>query len=85
MACDQTVWFNLEHSLTKRLEWPTGLRRCERIGWFSVRNLLDTRPGLGTQSRFEAPGDLRVETKNNAVINVGVSEAAPSIMAHSYQ
>ena len=78
MACDQTVWFNLEHSsLTKRLEWPRGLRRCERIGWFPVRNLLDTRPGLGTQSRFEAPGDLRVETKNNAVINVGLVRLSP--------
>ena len=32
-----------------------------RIGRFPFRTLLGTRPGLGTQPRYEAPGDLRVE------------------------
>ena len=32
-----------------------------RIGRFLVQNPLGTRPGLGTQPRYEAPGDLRFE------------------------
>ena len=31
-----------------------------RIGRFSVQTLLDTPPGLGTQPRYEAPGDPQV-------------------------
>ena len=32
-----------------------------RIGRFPVQNPLGAQPGLGTQPRYEAPGDLRVE------------------------
>ena len=32
-----------------------------RIGRFPVQTPLGARPGLGTQPRYEAPGDLRVE------------------------
>ena len=42
-------------------EWPSGLRRCSRIGRFPVQTPLGARPGLGTQPRYEAPGDLRAE------------------------
>ena len=42
-----------------------------RIGRFPVQTLLGARPGLGTQPRYEAPGDLRVENVKNAVINIG--------------
>ena len=41
-----------------RGEWPSGLRHCDQN---MVQNPLGTRLGLGTQPRFEAPGDLRVE------------------------
>ena len=34
--------------------------------------------------RYEAPVDLRVENVKNAVINIRVSEAVPSIMAQSW-
>ena len=32
-----------------------------RIGRFLVQTLIGTRPGLGTQPRYEASGDLWVE------------------------
>ena len=32
-----------------------------RIGRFPVQTPLGARPGLGTQPRYEVPGDLRVE------------------------
>ena len=32
-----------------------------RIGRFLVQTPLGARPGIGTQPRYEAPGDLRVE------------------------
>ena len=32
-----------------------------RIGRFPVQNTLGARPRLGTQARYEAVGDLRVE------------------------
>ena len=38
-----------------------GLGIVIRIGRFPVQTPLGTRPGLGTQPRYEAPGDLRVE------------------------
>ena len=41
-----------------------------RIGTFSVQTPLGARPGLGTQPRYEAPGDPRVELVENAVINI---------------
>ena len=39
-------------------EWPSGLRR-------QTKNRKDpgARPGLGTQPRYEAPSDLRVELR----------------------
>ena len=33
-----------------------------RIGRFSVQTPLVARPGLGTQARYEAPSDLRIES-----------------------
>ena len=41
-----------------------------RIGRFLVQTPLGTRLGLGTQPRYEAPGDLWVEIVENAVINI---------------
>ena len=39
---------------------------------FVIKNLLlGARPGLETQPRYKAPGDLRVETRiTNVVINI---------------
>ena len=42
-------------------EWPSGLSFAIRIERFLVQNPLGAWPGLGTQSRYEAPGDLHVE------------------------
>ena len=55
-----------------------------RIGRFSVQTPLSARPGLGTQPRYEVPGDLRVELVENAVIKHRVSEAALSRMVQSF-
>ena len=41
-----------------------------RIGRFPVQTPLGARLGLGTQPRYEAPGDLWVEIVENAVINI---------------
>ena len=46
-----------------REEWPSGLRCCDRIGKFIIQTLPGARLGLGIQPRYEAPSDLRVETK----------------------
>ena len=35
---------------------------------------LGTQPGLGTQPRYEAFGDLRVEIVKSLVINIGLVE-----------
>ena len=40
-----------------------------RIGRFPVQTPLGARPGLGTQSHHEAPGDPWVKCKN-ALINI---------------
>ena len=50
-------------SLMGRGEWPSGLRCCDRIGKFTIQTLPGARLGLGIQPRYEAPSDLRVETK----------------------
>ena len=42
-------------------EWPSGLRCCNKNPKVLVQNLLGARPGLGTQPRDEASGDLWVE------------------------
>ena len=42
-----------------------------RIGRFLIQNPLSARPGLGTQSRYVALGEPRVENVKNAVINNG--------------
>ena len=42
------------------------------IGWLPVQTPLRARPGLGNKFRYEAPGDLQVETDKNAVINIGL-------------
>ena len=34
-------------------------------------------PGLATQPHYKAPGDLRVETDQNAVINIGLVRLSP--------
>ena len=48
-----------------------------RIGRFPVQTPLGARPGLGTQPRYEAPGDLRVKLVDNAVINIGLVSLSP--------
>ena len=48
-----------------------------RIGRFPNQIPLGARPGLGTQPRYEATGDLRVEKVENRVIEI------PSRMAQS--
>ena len=40
--------------------------------------------GLATQPRYEAPGDLRVEYVQNAVINIRLVRLSPSRMAQSW-
>ena len=42
-------------------EWPSGLRRCSKNWKVPGSNPLGAQLGLGTQPRYEAPGDLRVE------------------------
>ena len=39
-------------------EWPSRLRRCDRIGRFSVQALPGAQLGLTTQPRHEALTDL---------------------------
>ena len=51
-----------------------GLGVVVRIGRFPVQTLLGTRPGLGIQPLYEAPGDLCVKNVKHRV-----SEAVPSI------
>ena len=43
-----------------------------RIRRFPVQTPLGTRLGLGTQPRYETPGDPRVEIVEDAVINIGL-------------
>ena len=74
--------FLLSHQFFKmkmqfRGEWPCGLRRCNENWKVPSSNPLDARPGLGTQPRYEAPGDLRVEYVQNAVINIGLVRLSP--------
>ena len=42
-----------------------------RIGRFPIRTLLGARPGLGTQARYEVPGDLRVEYVTHRWLTLG--------------
>ena len=44
-----------------RGEWPSGLRPCGKNRKVPGSNPLGARPGLGTQPRYEACRDLRVE------------------------
>ena len=44
-----------------RGEWLSDLGVIIRIGRFSVQSPIGARPGLGTQSRYEVPGNLRIE------------------------
>ena len=52
-----------------RGEWPSGLRRCKRIGKFLVQTL--AQPGLETQSRYKGPDVLWDGTWIKSVINIG--------------
>ena len=54
-----------------------------RIGRVLVQTPLGARPGLGTQPRFEAPSNLKVENAKRRDQH-WVSEAVPSIMAQSW-
>ena len=40
-------------------------------------NPLGARPSLGTQPRYEAPGDFRVKLLENAVISIGLVRLSP--------
>ena len=42
----------------------------DRIGRFLTQTPLGTQPGLGTQLRYEALGDLRFEIIKSVVINI---------------
>ena len=44
--------------------------RYDQIGRFPLQTSQGTRPGLGARPRYEASGDLRVET-NKTVTNIG--------------
>ena len=44
---------------------------------FLVQAPLGARLGLGTQSRYETPGDLWVEIDKNAVINIELVRLFP--------
>ena len=48
-----------------------------RIGRFPIQTLLGARIGLGTQPRYKAPGDLRVDIDKNTVINFGFVRLSP--------
>ena len=54
-----------------------------RIEGFPVQTPLGTRPDLGTQLRFEAPGDTRVEIVKTQWLT-SVSEAVPLRMTQSW-
>ena len=45
-----------------------GLAVVVRIGRFPVQTPLNARPGLGTQPRHKAPGNLRVESVRAVII-----------------
>ena len=55
--------FNMEFSLGTlkfyRGEWPSGLRHCSKNR--KVQTSLGPRRGLGTQPRYETPGDPQAE------------------------
>ena len=53
------------------------------IGRFPVQTPVDARPGLGTQPRYEPPGDLSVEYLQGSDYH-RVSDASPLIMAQSW-
>ena len=42
------------------------------IGRIPVQTSLVTRLGFGTQSRYEAPGELSTKSRSRTVINIGV-------------
>ena len=44
-------------------EWPNGLRRYTESQKDHGSTPLGARPGFGTQPRYEAPGDVLVESK----------------------
>ena len=44
-------------------EWPNGLRRYTENQKDHGSTPLGARPGFGTQPRYEAPGDVLVESK----------------------
>ena len=52
-----------DHSIVhnKWGEWPSGLRCCNKNWKVPGSNPLGAQPGLGTQPRYEAPSDLRVD------------------------
>ena len=57
---------NIKGHTEIREELPSGLRRYVTIGRFLVQSPLGARPGLGTQPRYEAPGDLRVKNRQKS-------------------
>ena len=50
---------------------------------FPVQTPLGAWPGVGTQPRYEAPGDLRVESEKRSDWH-RLSKAAPSIMVQRW-
>ena len=59
-------------------EWPSGLRRCNKNRKVpGSKPPLGARPGLGTQPRYEAPGDFPVEYVQITMINIGLVRLSP--------
>ena len=60
--------------LSYKIGWFLKMGRLPSIkmGRLPAETPLDTQPGLGTQPRYEALGDLRVEIVKSVVINVGL-------------
>ena len=51
-------------------EWPKNRK-------VPVQNPQGVRPGLGTQPRYKAYGDLPVEYVQNTMINIGLVRLSP--------
>ena len=51
-------WKAIQHG---RGKWPSGLRCCDWIGRFPVQIPVGAQLGSGTQTCYQALGDLKVE------------------------
>ena len=57
---------------------PSGLRRCNQTGMILVQISLGIPSVLGTQTRYEASGDLLVDNiAKNLLISIGLVRLSP--------